>query len=305
MKVLVVVPTFNAGDNWGKWIEGVNGQKNVEYAVLVIDSSSTDDTAAMAESAGFRTIIIKKHEFNHGATRQMALEINEDADIYLYMTQDALPANENAFSELLAVFFNEKIGAAYGCQLSRKEADFFEAFARRYNYPNESVIKGKRNAGTYGIKTVFMSNSFAAYRRKALSDVGGFPGHLIMAEDMYAAAKMVLAGWNIAYCSSAKVYHSHAYSITEEFRRYFDTGVFHALEPWIKQNFGGESGEGTKFAISEIKELMKESPAKIPLSIARNLAKWVGFKLGENERFVPLSVKRRIGMLRGFWYQFR
>ena len=160
------------------------------------------------------------------------------------------------------------------------------------NYPNESVIKDKKTAGKFGIKTVFISNSFAAYRKKALTNVGGFPGHLIMAEDMYATAKMVLAGWSIAYCSNAKVYHSHTYSITEEFRRYFDTGVFHAQEPWIKNNFGGTRNEGKKYAISEIKELLKKSPGKIPTSIIRNIAKWIGFKLGENERLIPLSAKK-------------
>ena len=49
MKVQVVVPTINAGDNWCKWIETVKNQKQVVYDVLVIDSSSADDTVAMAE----------------------------------------------------------------------------------------------------------------------------------------------------------------------------------------------------------------------------------------------------------------
>ena len=42
------------------------------------------------------------------------------------------------------------------------------------------------------MKTAFNSNSFAAYRRKALKDVGGFPINTILSEDMYVTAKMLL-----------------------------------------------------------------------------------------------------------------
>ena len=301
MKVQVVVPTYNAGNGWRRWIEAVNSQKDLEYDVLVIDSSSTDDTVETAKKSGYHTVVIKQSEFNHGSTRQMALELNKDADIFLYMTQDAIPANEYAFAALLEAFTNTNIGAAYGCQVPRDGAAFFESFARRFNYPDKSMIKGKQTVKDLRIKTVFLSNSFAAYRRKALEAAGGFPGHVIMAEDMYAVAKMIMNGWEIAYCHNAKVYHSHSYTISEEFKRYFDTGVFHAREPWIKKNFGGAGGEGTNFAITEIKELLRDFPANIPVSILRNFVKWLAFKLGENERLIPVAAKKRMGMLKSYW----
>ena len=84
------------------------------------------------------------------------------------------------------------------------------------------------------MKTAFNSNSFAAYRRKALKDVGGFPINTILSEDMYVTAKMLLKNWSVAYCADAKVYHSHNYTIWQEFKRYFDIGVFHAKEAWIR-----------------------------------------------------------------------
>ena len=84
-----------------------------------------------------------------------------------------------------------------------------------------------------GIKAAFLSNSFAAYRRSALESVGGFPSDTIFGEDTFAAAKMLLNGWKIAYSAEATVYHSHNLTFIEEFRRYFDIGVFHSREKWF------------------------------------------------------------------------
>ncbi|BCH79609.1 hypothetical protein SEL3844_17250 [Salmonella enterica subsp. enterica serovar 4,[5],12:i:-] len=56
------------------------------------------------------------------------------------------------------------------------------------------------------------------------------------------AAKMIQAGYKVAYCAEAVVRHSHNYTPREEFQRYFDTGVFHACSPWIQRDFGGAGG---------------------------------------------------------------
>ena len=63
---------------------------------------------------------------------------------------------------------------------------------------------------------------------------------------------MILAGYKVAYCAEATVRHSHNYTPWEEFRRYFDTGVFHACEPWIQQQLGGASGEGLQGEITNV-----------------------------------------------------
>jgi rhamnosyltransferase len=94
------------------------------------------------------------------------------------------------------------------------------------------------------LKTVFTSNSFAAYRISTFIELEGFPDSTILSEDMFFAAKSVMAGYSVAYVSDAIVRHSHNYSTLEEFKRYFDIGVFQTDEPWIKQNFGGAGGEG-------------------------------------------------------------
>ncbi|VCW13919.1 hypothetical protein BANRA_01245 [Escherichia coli] len=43
---------------------------------------------------------------------------------------------------------------------------------------------------------------------------------------MYYTAKAILAGYKVAYVADAVVKHSHNYSPIDEFKRYFDIGVF-------------------------------------------------------------------------------
>ncbi|MFW8286919.1 glycosyltransferase family 2 protein, partial [Klebsiella pneumoniae] len=90
-------------------------------------------------------------------------------------------------------------------------------------------------------------------------------------EDMFYTAKAILAGYKVAYVPEAKVHHSHNYSPSEEFKRYFDIGVFHTDEPWIRNSFGGAGGEGKRFIISEFKFLLKNYPHWIPASFLYNV----------------------------------
>lgn len=132
-------------------------------------------------------------------------------------------------------------------------------------------------------------------------EVGGFPKHVIFAEDMYVAAKMLMAGWKVAYEGSACCRHSHNYTIGEEFRRYFDMGVFHAREPWIRQTFGGAGGEGLRYVKSELKYLGLSRLYLWPSSILRNACKLLAYKLGQKEHLLPFGIKRKLGMYKGYW----
>jgi rhamnosyltransferase len=152
-----------------------------------------------------------------------------------------------------------------------------------------------------GLKTCFLSNSFAAYRLADLLAVGGFPVNVILGEDMSVTARLLMAGKRVAYVAEACVYHSHNYTLAQEFRRYFDTGVFHARSPWLMQTFGGAGGEGLRFVCSELAYVWRHAPAWIFAAIASTLAKWLGYKLGRIEAHLPLALKRWCSMHKGYW----
>jgi hypothetical protein len=69
---------------------------------------------------------------------------------------------------------------------------------------------------------------------------------------MWVAAKMLMAGYKVAYAAEALVYHSHNYSFQAEFQRYFDTGVFHVQAPWLIEIFGSVKNEGLKMLKAQL-----------------------------------------------------
>lgn len=299
--ISVIIPTLNAEKHISHLLTQLYSQSIKPDEILIIDSSSDDKTVAIAESCGIKVITIDRKDFDHGGTRNLSAK-EAKGDIIVYLTQDALPVNEYSIENLIRPFSDdEMIGVSYGRQLPRSAAEAIEAHARLFNYPETSCIKTFSDAPRLGIKSAFISNSFAAYRRSALIEVGGFPSNTIMNEDTFVAAKILLKGWKIAYCADACVYHSHNYSPLEEFRRYFDIGVFHASEPWIRQSFGQAEGEGKHYILSEIKYLWNEDFKLIPSAIFRNVLKYIGYKLGLIENKIPRSVKRYLSMNKHYW----
>ena len=300
-KVGLIVPTLNAGSLWKFWLKAFEQQTQKPDCLLVMDSSSSDDTVNLAHAQGFEVQVIAKSAFNHGGTRQFGVDKLAAMDIIVFLTQDALLASPDAIECLLAAFADERVGAAYGRQLPHRNAKPIAAHARLFNYPAKSRLRSLEDRTRFGIKTVFISNSFAAYRRSALMQVGGFPVNTIMNEDTYVAGKMLVAGWKIAYCADAQVFHSHDYSFLDEFKRYFDIGVFHSHTSWLQQTFGGASGEGLRFVISEMRYLLKHAPWLIPSAVLRTGLKWLGYKLGSLHRRLPQALRRGLSLHKTYW----
>lgn len=301
LKISILIPTLNAGEGWIQLIKSVNAQSYKVYKKLIIDSGSTDNTVELAHQHGFDVIEIDKSDFNHGKTRQQLVDQLPDIDICIFLTQDAILASSDAIENIVKVFDHPEIGMAYGRQLPHKGAKTLESHARLYNYPNQSHVRSFGDKDIFGFKVFFCSNSFAAYRRSTLLAVGGFSDDSIMGEDAIVAAKMLRAGFKKAYVSDASVYHSHSYTLVEEFKRYFDTRVFHEQNKWLIESYGKPTGEGIKFMKSELKYVIKNDPKVIFKSIASLGAKWLGYKWGMFYTKIPLSILRKVSMHKHYW----
>jgi rhamnosyltransferase len=302
LSVAVVIPTLNAASDWPQFAPPLLASIRPEH-VLIVDSYSTDGTADLARAAGFRVHTITRAEFSHGGTRQLATELLPDTKILAFLTQDAVLASSDSIVALLESFTDPNVVAAYGRQLPRTGATPIEAHARLFNYPAQSSIRELNSREQLGFKAIFISNSFAAYRRDALLAVGGFPRDLIFGEDTVAAAKLLLSGQKIAYVAEAQVYHSHTYTWRQDFKRYFDIGVLHARENWLLREFGNTGGEGSRFVQSELKYLCPRYWWLIPSAIIRTALKLIGYRLGLVENRLSLGWKRKLSMHPNFWIE--
>jgi rhamnosyltransferase len=323
----VIVPTYNPGhEAWSKWVQALQFQNCKPMQVVVVDSGSTDGSLELSQQAGFTVLHTKAQDFNHGATRQWALEqgffhpqpnpangatpsSSSPPDFIVFLTQDAILANPHSLEELLQAFQDPQVAAAYGRQLPKPEAHWLEAHTRSFNYSDASRTVQLQDKASLGIKACFLSNSFAAYRLQALMAQGGFPAHLPLGEDTFTAAKLLLSGQSLRYQASAAVYHSHNYNGLQDFQRMFDTGVFHAQNPWLLQNFGKAEGEGAKLVKSQWAYLKAQASQAqhsnflqgIAQLLSANAMKLMGYKLGRAHQWLPRAVIKKFAMNKVFW----
>src|SRR3990167_5475812 len=211
MRTALIIPTRNAGPYLDRLLPARAEQTLAVDEFLVVDSHSQDNSVARLRAAGAHVEVIDPRSFNHGGTRRWACQ-QVNAEVLIFLTQDAIPARPDALERIKAALFSEAdIAVAYGRQLPHPGASLLASQARQFNYPGTGRTKRLQDATELGIKTCFSSDSFAAYRRDALLSLGGFPEDVLGSEDAYVAAKLLLAGHAVRYAADAEVYHSHDY----------------------------------------------------------------------------------------------
>lgn len=277
--ITVVIPTYNAGKAFENNCIMLDKQSGNIAKVLVIDSSSSDDTVSLCLKHGYEVEVISQKDFGHGKTRQYALQ-KCDTEVVVFLTQDALLENENSIKNLVDYLMQaDNICAVYGRQLPYEETGVLGTYARLKNYGTESFVNVLEDRKKKGIKAAFLSDSFSAYKKSKLLEIGGFPVDVNFGEDMYVAAKFLLAGYKTGYCAEARVYHSHDYNLRQEFTRCKEIGRFHKEQSWLLENFGKAEGEGVKYVIEEAMYLLKRGLIHmIPVAFAHNVVKYMGYK---------------------------
>lgn len=302
MRVSVIIPTYNGEETLRELFAVLHFQTITPHEVLVADSSSTDGTVEVCREHGAEVIVIAKDEFDHGGTRTM-LAGKAKGDILVYFTQDAVPTTRNALERLIQPLVNAPdIAASYGRQLPRKNAEFSESYLRHFNYPQESVIRDYNDRRRFGIKTIFFSNSFAAYRKSSLEQVGFFKNGLIFGEDTCTVGRLLQRGHKVAYIGDVAVIHSHNYELFEEFRRSFDIGVLHTTEKELFDHYGKAETRGTEFVRTGLQILwQKKRFADMMDFVLRVGVKFIGYKAGRNHKIFPSAIVPGMSLNRAWW----
>ncbi|MBM6683715.1 glycosyltransferase family 2 protein [Collinsella intestinalis] len=253
----LVVPTLNAEKEIRTLLDAVMAQTRVPDDILIVDSSSDDDTVRIAESyPGVRTMTIRRENFDHGGTRQLALD-EVEGDFILFLTQDAVPADEHYVENLLVPFADPLVAMVYGRQLPKPNARRCVQLVQKYNYPSKSNVRSADDIERLGIKAFFASDVCSAYRRSAYETIGGFPRPCATNEDMLAACRFLRAGHKVAYESNARIMHSHNLTLLAQYRRNRAVGEF--LARYSEElNAPSEVDEGGRLVKTVANQLMQE-----------------------------------------------
>ena len=297
----VVIPTYRPDLKFEKLIAMLLKQEYPVENIWIINTKAGKFPENIKKTDKIHIEHIGPEEFDHGATRDRGMHMS-DAEIVVFMTQDAVPKDEWLIGRLVAALDkDEKIGAAYAKQLAEAGCNEIEKYTRSFNYPGKSRIKTAEDISELGIKTFFCSNVCAAYRRSIYDKMGGFCKKTIFNEDMILAGHMILAGYKVAYAADAKVIHSHNYTGIQQFHRNFDMAVSQAEHPEVFSCVKSEK-EGIKLVKTTAEHLLKiKKGYLIPRLVYQSGCKFIGYKLGRNYQKLPERVVKWCTMSPKYW----
>ncbi len=229
MKASVIIPTKNAGPDFEFVLNAVLTQKtDWPYELLIIDSGSVDETLNLCAAKGVRTHCIAAHEFGHGRTRNLGMALTT-GEFGVFLTQDALPADEYWLSNLVSAAEQPNVAGVFGRHRAysggnpfiRRDIDaHFDGFCR---WPSVVCLDDEAryaNDVVYRQFLHFFSSNNACVRRSVWDEIQ-FPD-VEFSEDQQWAKLVIEAGHKKAYADTAVVYHSHNFGTVETLRRSFD-----------------------------------------------------------------------------------
>lgn len=297
----VIIPTYKPGAELWALIDILKRQTVKVNRIILMNTEEAyykrllEEKTELNDCEGLEVHHIVKSDFDHGKTRNEGVAYSQ-ADIFVLMTQDAMPSDEFFIEKLTEPLTEDGIAACYARQLAGEGSTIVEQVTREFNYPDTDLIKSEADTEKLGIKTYFCSNVSCAYKRDIFDKLGGFINHTIFNEDMIYAAKAIKSGYRIAYASQARVYHSHNYSAAEQFHRNVDIGISQAEHPEVFEGISSES-EGKKMVKITIKRLKEEGQGKriIPY-VYMTGCKYIGYKIGKNYRKLPMGFVKKCSM---------
>lgn len=301
MKIDVIIPVYKPNEYLLSLLYYLERQTIKPNKVILINTEKAywdsffGDFDILSKYPFIELHHIDKKDFDHGKTRNYGVSFS-DADLFLMMTDDAVPKDFNLIENLAKNFEDPKVGISYARQIPNKGCHVIEKYTRSFNYPLDKKIKGKKDIETLGIKAFFASNVCSMYRKSVFDKLGGFINKTIFNEDMIYARKMIDNDYLIVYEPTAEVMHSHNYTGIMQFKRNFDLGVSHAEHEEVFGDVKAE-GEGIRLvkntAIFLCKRLMPHLTIKL---VYHSGCKFMGYKLGKKYKSLPKFIVNKCTM---------
>lgn len=285
ISVDIVIPTYKPDNKLLKIIDMLGKQTVKPEKIIIINTEQKyfDSFKEYFESGNIAVKTEVYHitidDFDHGKTRNDGAAYS-DADIVMFMTQDAVPMDEYLVEEIVKPVADGSAAASYARQMPDENSSLAEQFTRGFNYPDKEQLKSKADLQTLGIKTFFCSDVCAAYDKKIFDKLGGFVNQTIFNEDMIYARKLIDNNYKISYSAKAKVIHTHEYTCMQQYRRNFDNAVSHVMYKEVFDDVSSES-EGVKLVKKALIYFIKNKRPLLIIPFGINCAyRLLGFKKG-------------------------
>jgi rhamnosyltransferase len=238
-------------------------------------------------------------KFSHGGTRNLGAR-EARGELVVLMTQDALPKDESWLRNLLEPFGDRLVAATYSRQIPYPDATPMEQYFLLTHFPPEPAVRTKDGVeGPLGFQDVFFSNVSAALRRDLLLK-HPFDETLIMSEDQQVSRDLLNAGYRVVYRPDSVVIHSHNYTLSVVFKRYFDS--VHSLAVIFPHHTMKKSaGMGYHYLRREMLHMFRNHALWLPYYVGYTVARSAGTFFGHFAERLPRRLTRQLSMHSYHW----
>ena len=215
--VSIVLPTRNGAATLPATLEAI-AQQHTDFPVeiVAVDSGSTDGTLEILEGVAREVVRIPTGTFNHGLSRNLAIE-HARGELIVLLVQDALPTSNDWLARLSAPLrANQDVAGAFCRQQARPAAT---ALTRRYLETWVAASPIPRSVTLTADGPLEQLDPLARLEMCAFDNVCSCIRRSVWAripfadtpigEDLEWARAVLLAGYRLDYVADAVVLHSH------------------------------------------------------------------------------------------------
>ena len=221
--VSVVIPTYNAGEQFETLLTNLEKQKGIDQLeIVIVDSGSKDKTVEISRNHGVKLIQIPNEQFSHSGARNMGAKA-ASGEILLFMTQDAMPVGKDWIEKLITPIVNENVAAVSPIEKCPPETDLYYKVASsihvnylgnsKANLLNEGMADGDR-AG-FRARSALNDVTTAINRKVFLR----FQYRHDFAEDLDMGMRLIRSGYRVMLMSSVQTLHGHNRAAGYYFKR--------------------------------------------------------------------------------------
>lgn len=217
----------------------------------------------------------------------------------VFLSTDVDICDRTWLRNLLAPFVDPGVAGVYGRQLPRDDASPMETVFIHTRYPSTRREYALPPHGP--IRDLAFSNNNSAIRRHVWEAIQ-LP-EMLKSEDQEWAKRAILAGHTIVYVPTARVYHSHHYTLTQVFKEYFDSG---ATLPYVYDDPRIATPEfltqGLRYEFAALRYLLTHGYAScVPYALLYDFMKLLGYSMGRGWRFMPVWMRKAFSKKANHW----
>ena len=210
MNTSIIIRTFNEAIYLPELLTMIKSQNISSPAeIVVVDSGSTDETLAIAESFNANIVNINKDDFTFGRSLNVGCAAAK-GEALVFISGHCIPENEKWLTTLISPLAIDNVVYSYGRQIGNETSKFSEKQIFAKYFPEESSVP----------QNGFFCNNANSALLKSTWEMFNFDEQLTGLEDMHLAKSIINAGFQIAYEADAEVYHLHDESWAQIKRRF-------------------------------------------------------------------------------------